>query len=93
MSAAAVSADAAPVERTKYKALLSWFHMQAAAMEGKEVEEVPLEATLAKSLVKVADVNPLTPTRPDRRFPNTNQANNCWCVPRRRRRGGPSCCC
>ncbi len=62
-------------ERTKYKALVK--HMQesmwGALKKDKEVDDKTLT-----SLATIAKINKLVPTRPDRRFPNQNQLNNCW---------------
>jgi hypothetical protein len=46
---------------------------------GKDSSSAPDEEKVS-SLAAIAKVNKLTATRPDRRFPNQNQINNCWCV-------------
>ena len=77
-------------ERTKYKALVT--HMKETVFGALKKEPEFDEAKL-NSLAAIAKLNKLTPTRPDRRFPNQNQLNNCWtafneyqlCVDRRGR--------
>ena len=77
-------------ERTKYKALVS--HMKETVFGALKKEPEFDEAKL-NSLAAIAKLNKLSPTRPDRRFPNQTQLNNCWtafneyqlCVDRRGR--------
>ena len=63
--------------RTKYKALVRHAQESMFAALGKKEAEVPSDAQVA-ALAKILEINKLTPTRPDRRFPNTNQLNFCW---------------
>lgn len=62
-------------ERTKYKALVK--HMQETIFNGLHKDK-EVSAEKIASLAAIAKVNKLTPNRPDRRFPNQNQLNNCW---------------
>jgi hypothetical protein len=79
-------------ERTKYKAMIRYMARTAAAGGNPDEVEAKLSPEWLASMAKAMKENPLAPTRLDRRFPNVNQANNCWCVagcsasvPRRRR--------
>ena len=70
-------------ERTKFKALVRYFHEGKQNALGKE--PVPLDDAKVESLAKILEVSSTNkaathPTRPDKRFPNQNQVNNCWCV-------------
>jgi hypothetical protein len=92
MASAASSTDG----NTKYQAVVRYMHSTVMSALGKDAEEKPLSEEKVAALAKILEKNRLTPTRNDRRFPNTNQANNCWYVWLRdglheheRRRGGP----
>lgn len=63
-------------DRTKYKAAARYMHQVVFSGLHKEVEELPEERVAA--LAKTLEAGKLTPTRPDRRFPNKNQVNQCW---------------
>ena len=52
---------------------VEWNLRRAAAILGKD--DSGLDA-LARDVAAAAERT--SPTRPDRRFPNTNQAANCW---------------
>ena len=55
--------------------IVEWNLRRAAQILGKSEEGLDrLAADVAASAAKSV------PVRPDRRFPNTNQAANCWCV-------------
>ena len=41
-------------------------------------KDFELDDNKVASLAAIAKINKLSPTRPDRRFPNQNQLNNCW---------------
>lgn len=72
-------------ERTKNAAWTRWTQMQLWGAMGKDATEgAPTDAEVAV-LAAAVFKSKLTSTRNDRRFPNTNQANSCWCV---RGRGG-----
>jgi hypothetical protein len=73
-------------ERTKFKAIVKHIHSTVAASLGKPDHE--LADDQLKALAAIAESSKLTPTRPDRRFPNTNQVNNCWCARAFRKDGG-----
>ena len=62
-------------ERTKYKALVQ--HMKE-TVGGALKKDFELDDNKVASLAAIAKINKLSPTRPDRRFPNQNQLNNCW---------------
>ena len=62
-------------DRTKYKALVT--HMKETVFGALKKEPEFDEAKL-NSLAAIAKINKLSATRPDRRFPNQNQLNNCW---------------
>ena len=74
---AAVEAEG---ERTKYKAMIRYMARSAAEISGKNPDDVEgkLNADWVSSMARLMKSNPLGPTRLDRRFPNVNQANNCW---------------
>lgn len=63
--------------RTKYKAAVRNMQQTIWAGLGKDPSEGLTDDQVA-ALAKVMETNKLTPARPDRRFPNTNQLNNCW---------------
>lgn len=67
-------------ERTKYKAMIRYMARTAAELQGKDADEVEakINPDWLSSMALAMKVNPLGPTRLDRRFPNVNQANNCW---------------
>lgn len=71
---------AAPETRTKYKAMARGMAREGAAMLGKDPEaaDAALPQDWLNAIAWSASANPTTPTRMDRRFPNVNQANNCW---------------
>ena len=62
-------------ERTKYMALVQ--HMKE-TVGGALKNEFEVDDNKVASLAAIAKINKLSPTRPDRRFPNQNQLNNCW---------------
>ncbi len=64
-------------ERTKFKAITKYVQEKMWAEAGKEEGDAP-DAAFITSVAAVLKSNKLTPTRPDRRFPNQNQVNNCW---------------
>jgi hypothetical protein len=64
-------------ERTKYKALVKHMQLQVWAALGKDESTAPESSTI-DALAAIAKTNKLTPSRPDRRFPNQNQINTCW---------------
>lgn len=68
--------DALNGEKTKFKALVDHMNNVIAAAYGKD--EFDIESTQRNALAKILATSKLTPTRPDRRFPNCNQLNNCW---------------
>jgi len=67
-------------ERTKYKAMIRY--MVRVAAEGMQKDPDAKEASLTpeylSSMALAMKVNPMGPTRLDRRFPNVNQAGACW---------------
>jgi hypothetical protein len=73
-------AAAAETERTKYKAIVRYTHETVMRAYGKDPEEVKFSPEKINSIARIAEISAMNPTRPDRRFPNTNQANNCWFV-------------
>lgn len=75
-----MAAVAGTEERTKYKAVVRYAHETVMRSLGKDPVAAPLSTDKVASLAKIMEINALSPTRPDRRFPNTNQANNCWYV-------------
>ena len=62
-------------DRTKYKALVE--HMKDTVFSALH-KQPDFDEKKLNSLAAIAKMNKLTPTRPDRRFPNQNQLNNCW---------------
>jgi hypothetical protein len=93
-AAVAAAVDAVTTgERTKYKALSRHVYetiARANAMAtGKpleeETEEITRKINQHATILRLSKENPVTTsTKPDKRFPNTNQVNNCWCAPRAR---------
>jgi hypothetical protein len=73
-------------ERTKHIATLRYNTMKYAKACGVDPEEAveKLPEDFVKGIALLSTSNPTTSTRVDRRFPNVNQANNCWCAARRR---------
>ena len=71
-------AEASTVERTKYKAIIRHAYETIAGGLGKNVEEKPVSEGKVDALAKIAEINALSSTKPDRRFPNTNQVLTCW---------------
>lgn len=63
--------------RTKLKAIVRRAQETLYAGLGKDPEGAVSDENIA-ALAKVLETSKLTPTRPDRRFPNTNQLHNCW---------------
>jgi hypothetical protein len=79
----------APAERTKYKAMLRFMARdigQTYLRSDPDAAEATLPEGWVDAMAWVMKNNTTTPTRVDRRFPNVNQANNCWCVGAARRR-------
>lgn len=74
------AATEATGERTKYKALVRFYQGAIARALGKDAEATAPSTEQVAALAKILEVNSMTPTRVDRRFPNTNQASNCWYV-------------
>ena len=72
-----LSKMAAEGEKTKYKALVKHMHDRVFAALGKDPAEGLDESTTA-SFAKIMETSKLSINRPDRRFPNMNQLNNCW---------------
>ncbi len=67
-------------ERTKYKAIVKWLGQTVLKDFGLSEEsrgEKLAEGETAR-LASVLAAHRLSPTRNDRRFPNQNQAPNCW---------------
>ena len=86
-------AAGAPPEKTKFKALAFHYGQRLSAfkvLDKKEasptpdVERVNFVADMLKLSAENKKAYPTT-TKPDVRFPNTNQASNCWCVGSERR--------
>ena len=84
-------AAGSPPEQTKFKALAFHYGQRLSAfkvLDKKEAfaepdaDRVGLVADMLKMSVENKKAYPST-TKPDVRFPNTNQAGNCWCVMRR----------
>lgn len=78
--------------RTKYKALVRWLGAsvyESFGVPAAKRDEILTEDNTAR-LATVLATHRLSPTRNDRRFPNQNQASNCWWVGRSlaRRVGG-----
>lgn len=65
-------------ENTKFKALVDHMNNVMAAAYGKD--KFDMEGTQRNALAKILATSKLTASRPDRRFPNCNQLNNCWYV-------------
>lgn len=67
-------------ERTKYKAIVRWIGASVLKDFGVAAEsrDEKLPAGEATRLADVLAAHKLSPTRNDRRFPNQNQAPNCW---------------
>ena len=63
-------------ERTKYKALI--VHMKEQVFGALKKNDEAVDEAKVASLAAIAKINKLTTSRPDRRFPNQNQLNNCW---------------
>lgn len=63
--------------RTKLKAIVRRAQETLYAGLGKDPVGAVSDENIA-ALAKVLETSKLTPTRPDRRFPNTNQLHNCW---------------
>jgi hypothetical protein len=72
----------ASTDGTKYQAVVRYMHSTVMSALGKDPVEKPLSDEKVAALAKILEKNRLTPTRNDRRFPNQNQANNCWFVRR-----------
>jgi predicted ArsR family transcriptional regulator len=66
-------------ERTKYKAIVQHVHQTMWQGYHKDPSDALSEEKVA-SLAAILKQSAYTPTRNDRRFPNQNQVNNCWCV-------------
>ena len=77
-----MAAEGSEAPRTKYKAMVRAMAREGAAMLGKspDAADAALPEDWLNAVAWSAAHNPTTPTRMDRRFPNVNQANNCWCV-------------
>ncbi len=63
-------------EKTKFNALVKHMASVVYGATGRDMSGVSDEKI--EQFAAVARVNRLTPNRPDRRFPNQNQLNNCW---------------
>ena len=66
-------------ERTKYKALVRW--LGASVFEKFGASEKRDDVVTPDETARLATVlasHRLSPARNDRRFPNQNQAPNCW---------------
>jgi hypothetical protein len=70
-------------ERTKHKAIVRWIGstvLRDFGIASPEARAEKLTPGETERLAKVLASQKLAPTRNDRRFPNQNQAPNCWCV-------------
>ena len=66
-------------EKTKYKALVQWLGASVFETFGATAKRDEILTTAETSrLAAVLASHRLAPTRNDRRFPNQNQASNCW---------------
>jgi hypothetical protein len=85
-----IAAESDPSGRTKYKAEARWQIAHDRNSRLRLGDETKPEKYIKPSDVSEEDVaeyialrnqaDGTHETRPDRRFPNVNQSNNCWCV-------------